>query len=447
MKKILTSVSIIIAILFTMLPLASAADNVINVTNTKELTLALSSWNANESPNGKTIVLAEGDYIIESIFGLELRDLTDVTIKGTGITRLLLASASDVVLHMERCNNITLNNLIIGHDPLVVKPGSCSTGVVNLNQSEEIIIEDCDIFGCGFEGLNATDSTVTVKNTRIHDCASNSTSFLRSKAVFENCYIYSNGINFPNNRYCIAAGGDNGCITFENCFFANNASKEKTSVDDRYDPDPIIFKNCTYYKNGWGENNTTTDPTANLEDKVPAKKEFSDVPSNAFYAEAVEWALAKRITNGTSETTFSPNDSCTRAQIVTFLWNAMGKPQPIIYPTQPFDDVKTKSYYYDAVLWATQQGITSGTSDTTFSPDDTCTRSQAVTFLWRALKNPKGTETNTFQDVISSSYYADAVNWAVSEEITSGTSATTFSPNDTCTRGQIVTFLYRALEN
>ncbi|MGN1409340.1 MAG: S-layer homology domain-containing protein, partial [Eubacteriales bacterium] len=169
---------------------------------------------------------------------------------------------------------------------------------------------------------------------------------------------------------------------------------------------------------------------------------FTDVPADAYYADAVSWAVLNGITNGTSETTFSPNASCTRAQAVTFLWRAAGSPEPSS-DLSPFTDVKSDMYYYKAVLWAVEQGITLGTSDTKFSPNSTCTRAQIVTFLWRSQECPAAGEDNPFTDVDGGAYYAEAVKWAVAEGVTSGTSDTTFSPDNDCTRAQIVTFLWR----
>ncbi|MGN1307641.1 MAG: S-layer homology domain-containing protein [Faecousia sp.] len=171
---------------------------------------------------------------------------------------------------------------------------------------------------------------------------------------------------------------------------------------------------------------------------------FVDVPADAYYYDAVLWAVKNGITKGTGDTTFSPNDTCTRAQVVTFLWRAAGSPAPKS-GTMPFTDVAADTYYYDAVLWAVENGITKGTGDTTFSPDDTCTRAQVVTFLWRSRKSPAADSANPFTDVAADTYYYDAVLWAVENGITQGTGDTTFSPNDTCTRAQIVTFLYRCL--
>ena len=171
---------------------------------------------------------------------------------------------------------------------------------------------------------------------------------------------------------------------------------------------------------------------------------FVDVPEGSYYEEAVNWAVEKGITTGTDATHFSPNGICTRAQAVTFLWRAAGSPAAKS-AVMPFTDVKAGSYYYDAVLWAVENGITKGTSDTMFSPDATCTRAQIVTFLWRSQKSPAAGTANPFTDVKASAYYADAVLWAVKEDVTKGTTNTTFSPDANCTRAQIVTFIWRAL--
>ena len=175
------------------------------------------------------------------------------------------------------------------------------------------------------------------------------------------------------------------------------------------------------------------------------KNPFTDVPAGSYYEDAVIWAVDKGITTGTSATTFNPNGICTRAQAVTFLWRAAGSPAAKS-SAMPFADVKAGSYYYDAVLWAVEQGITKGTSDTMFSPDATCSRAQIVTFLWRSQKSPAAGTANPFTDVKASAYYADAVLWAVKEDVTKGTTNTTFSPDATCTRAQIVTFIYRSVK-
>ena len=171
---------------------------------------------------------------------------------------------------------------------------------------------------------------------------------------------------------------------------------------------------------------------------------FVDVPENAYYAPAVNWAVEKGVTEGTSATTFSPDAACTRAQIVTFLYRAAGSPA-VKSTVNPFTDVTASDYYYNAVLWAVENGITTGTSETTFSPNESCTRAQCVTFLYRAVGSA-ATAKASFTDVSADAYYAPAVAWAVEKGVTEGTSATTFSPDAACTRAQIVTFLYRAAQ-
>lgn len=178
-----------------------------------------------------------------------------------------------------------------------------------------------------------------------------------------------------------------------------------------------------------------------------AKNPFTDVAKDQYYYEPVLWAVnhTPQITAGTSATTFSPAATCTRGQVVTFLWRAAGCPEPKS-TSNPFTDVQSSDYFFKAVLWAAEKGVTAGTSATTFSPNDPCTRAHVVTFLWRANNKPAASGANPFSDVKAGEYYTDAVLWAVARNITQGTSATTFSPANPCTRGQIVTFLYRAMK-
>ena len=210
--------------------------------------------------------------------------------------------------------------------------------------------------------------------------------------------------------------------TFAGWFSDKALTKAVTSVK--------LTANTTVYAK-WTQNGGT------------AQNPFVDVKEGAYYYDAVLWAVEQKITSGTSATTFSPDASCTRAQMVTFLWRAAGSPK-VENGKNPFADVKADAYYYDAVLWAVEKGVTSGTSATTFSPDATVTRGQTVTFLYRNAGSPEVSGTMPFADVEAGAYYAKAVQWAVQQKITTGTSETTFSPMSDCTRGQIVTFLYRA---
>lgn len=193
---------------------------------------------------------------------------------------------------------------------------------------------------------------------------------------------------------------------------------------------------------------TFTMPSGKVEVAAEFVKEvevspFADVATDAYYYDAVKWAVEKGVTNGVSETLFGPDQACTRAQIVTFLWRAAGSPEP--KSGSSFADVATDAYYAKAVAWAVENGITKGTSETTFHPDETCTRAQGVTFLYRALGKLAAAQAG-FTDVAADSYYADAVNWAAENGVTKGISETLFGPDGSCTRAQIVTFLYRAYQ-
>ncbi|MBR5309194.1 MAG: S-layer homology domain-containing protein [Clostridia bacterium] len=182
-------------------------------------------------------------------------------------------------------------------------------------------------------------------------------------------------------------------------------------------------------------------PTENPQEEP--KLAFTDVPKDQYYYDAVMWAVDEGITGGTSTTTFSPDAPCTRGQVVTFLHRMIGSPEPAAIG-MPFTDVNEDAYYYKSVKWALGSNITGGTSATTFSPDTACTRGQVVTFLWRTAGQPEAkSDKCDFTDVGSDSYYYKAVLWAVEQGITGGTSADTFSPDSPCTRGQVVTFLYR----
>ncbi len=170
---------------------------------------------------------------------------------------------------------------------------------------------------------------------------------------------------------------------------------------------------------------------------------FTDITTTAYYTEAVAWAVAKGVTSGTTSTTFSPDKTCTRSQAVTFLWRAAGQPEPESIGNS-FTDVNENAYYFKAIMWAWEQGITSGKSDTTFGPDGVCSRAEIVTFLWRAAGQPKPESTDTeFTDVKENDYFCNAVFWAVEKGITYGISKNVFSPGSSCTRAQIAAFLFR----
>lgn len=243
----------------------------------------------------------------------------------------------------------------------------------------------------------------------------------------------ANGTITPSGNVTVKAGADQAFAIQPNSGYT--VSKVLVDGTDVGAVTSYTFKNVT-------ANHTIEAVFAKVEAKPT--NPFVDVAEGTYYYDPVLWAVANGITSGVDATHFDPNGTCTRAHAVTFLWRAAGQPEP--KTTQmPFKDVKAGSYYEKAVLWAVENKITNGTSTTTFSPDKNCTRAQIVTFLWRSEGEPYASDSNNPFTDIASGYYMDAVFWAVKEGITNGTTPTTFSPNDRCTRAQIVTFIYRAM--
>ena len=265
----------------------------------------------------------------------------------------------------------------------------------------------------------------------------------------------SGSSNSSGSNYTVSApNAKNGDVTVN----SKNAKKGDTvtitvTPDKGYELDTITVKDASGNKlkltdKGNGKY-TFTMPASKVTVSAEFVEEqaastFADVPTDAYYAKAVEWAVKNGITNGKDNGLFGSNDPCTRGQIVTFLWRAAGSPAPKGTATVPAD-VLPGSYSYNAVAWALENGITNGLADGTFGVNNTCTRGQSVTFLYRTMGTAPST-VNGFTDVAADSFCAGAVAWAVENGVTNGTSATTFSPADGCTRAQIVTFLYRAYQ-
>ena len=257
----------------------------------------------------------------------------------------------------------------------------------------------------------------------------------------------------------ITSGGGGGAVSTYTLTFDTNGGSKIDSVSRAsgaaIDLTGYVPTRAGYDFDGWYSDAKLTDKVTSVKltknmtvyakwTEKSGENPFTDITEDAYYADAVIWAVGEGITGGTTATTFSPNTPCTRAQAVTFLWRAAGSPTPQS-SEMPFTDVAEDSYYYDAVLWAVENGITKGTSDTTFSPNATCTRAQIVTFLWRSQESPAADTVNPFTDVAADSYCADAVLWAIEQGVTKGTTATTFSPSADCTRAQTVTFLWRCM--
>ena len=274
-----------------------------------------------------------------------------------------------------------------------------------------------------------------------------------SSEAFFDC-VNLKTVVFPSTTRSL--GGDlfRGCTNLESIYFTgdaievvlgpNNLTPIFGQVDEHSDPADTRITANVYYPAG---NPTWTEEVrAAFGGKVTWKaydpELFLDVAVDEFYYDSVVWAVDNGITSGVNATHFAPNDSCLRSQVVTFLWRAAGK--PVVEFENPFTDVKPTDYYYDAVLWAVSEGITQGVKADRFGPNEKCNRSQVVTFLWRAAGEPVVRAENPFADVKPIDYYYDAVLWAARNSITTGTNPTTFAPFEVCNRSQVVTFLYRA---
>ena len=378
---------------------------------------------------GKTVEMPNGGSVTST------EDGSDVEVEKVPATGITLDKTSVTLYSNTTPNTVTL------------------TATVQPNNTTDTVV------------WSSSDENVATVNNGVVSAVANGTATITAKAGDQTatCTVtvktYSSGSSSSGaTRYTVSVeDADNGTVKVS----LTRASKGSTvtitvTPDEGYELDKLIVtdKNGDKVKltdKGDGKytfkmpaSKITVEATFAEISTEPETPVFTDVPTSAYYYDAVLWAVENGVTEGTSATTFSPDMSCTRAQMVTFLWRAAGSPEPVT-TTNPFTDVNSGVYYYDAVLWAVEQGITSGTSATTFAPDATCTRAQTVTFLYRAAGSP-AVSGGSFSDVSADAYYADAVAWAVSEGVTVGTSDTTFSPDMNCTRAQIVTFMYRAAQ-
>ena len=336
-------------------------------------------------------------------------------------------------------NHFSNYAVFVSGDPAVVVEGGSGSGLYA--EGTTVTIKADSKSGYTFAGWEVVSGGVTLA-----DATAAETTFTMPAANVELKAAYTR----------VTSGGGGGVSTYTLTFDTNGGSKidsvSKTS-GTTIDLAGYITTRAGYDFDGWYSDAKLTDKVTSVKltkdmtvyakwSEKGGENPFTDVADDAYYADAVIWAVGEGITSGTTAATFTPNAPCTRAQAVTFLWRAAGSPEP--ESMSSFADVPADSYYAKAVAWAVEQGITKGTSDTTFSPNATCTRAQIVTFLWRSQKSPASDGVNPFTDVAADAYYANAVLWAAENGITGGTTATTFSPSSTCTRAQIVTFLYRA---
>ena len=299
-----------------------------------------------------------------------------------------------------------------------------------------------------FQDLTTGDWT----HTCTYDIGVKDSSFIGSAAIFSENFLkqYAGGVRsleFTNVRIHTDEGWRDVVSTTGDIYLHTTGSHTNAYGSWEAGADQNTFYYISTGVPGWGRTENTGKFTVqNRESGAPLggpylqeTVRFDDVATDAYYAKPVSWAVEQGITSGTSKTTFSPSQNCTVAQILTFLWRSNGSPKPT--GSIPFSDVKSSDYYADAAAWAYEKGMVSGG---TFGGNTPCTRSMAVTYMWKAAGSPSA-GTASFTDVPSGADYAQAVAWAVEKGVTSGTSSTTFSPDSICTRGQIVTFLCRGL--
>ncbi len=390
---------------------------------------------------------ADGDELLKAV-GITLRtpasvdvqvytELTDPKCPDSG---RLVYEASDIAFELGGYHSIPI-------DPVLLSAGSRYAVVVSIDLSN------------GSTLLVSKNRALASENLIAYNLCSAGESFLKNADGTWTDYsaLSSDPINFRIKAYT----DDCSC---EHSWSSSTTVTEATCLADGMDIEQC--KSCGAYRAviTKGDHKPVTDPavpatvkatgltegshcetceTVLVEQQVVPKLDFfDDVESDSLYFDAIAWAVEQGITTGTTKTTFSPDKTCTRAQIVTFLWRANGCPEPTT-DNNPFTDVK-QGDYYKAILWAVEKGITTGVTDTTFLPSGACTRAQIVTFLWRACGSPEPTSgSNPFKDVPASEYYCKAVLWAVENDITKGTGNAKFSPNVKCTRAQAVTFLFR----
>ena len=320
--------------------------------------------------------------------------------------------------------------------------GCSSLTDLTLPDTLEEIGEWCFASHKGLTSLRLPDSIKTIGENAFYECENLRWIILPPKLTTISAWMFGNDkqletIGIPRSVKQLGDYAFGGCWKLSDVYYEGTEAEWNQIRDEGRN-------GCLLYANIHFNSDLSRMPKPVMKTPVGG---FRDVFSDDYYADAVLWAVQHepQITNGTEPGVFSPGAACTRAQMVTFLWRAAGCPQPKD-KTNPFRDVKSGDYFYQAVLWAVENGITAGTGANTFSPGARVTRAQTVTFLWRAAKSPAVAGSVPFQDVPTRQYYTDAVLWAVKKKITNGTDATHFSPDASCTRGQIVTFLYRAVK-
>ena len=401
-------------------------------------------------------VTKNGEEITKDYFTVKYDNNTDV---GTATATV---KVDDTVIGTATFNIVKATPAIsISADPATMSGSGTVKLTVTKAPTDAVVSVTCDDTSVKVKDNNDSTYTVALPNTtKTYNFKAALAESANYTAADSTCTVSvtrrssSSGSNSSNPTYSVTtpSKSENGKVSLDKSTAKKGDTVTVTVTPDagyQLDKLTVTDKNGNVLKltdKGDGKYSFTM-PDGKVEIKaVFAKKvetsPFDDVSADAYYNQAVQWAQEKGITDGISSNLFGPKQPCTRSQIVTFLWRAAGSPEPK-GTAAGMTDVVPGSYYAKAVAWAVENGITTGTAEGTFSPDATCTRAQAVTFLARA-QNATATGKTAFSDVPADSYFADAVAWAQANGVTTGTSETTFSPDNDCTRAQIVTFLYRA---
>ena len=291
------------------------------------------------------------------------------------------------------------------------------------------------------------NNVMSIDNEAFENCT-NLTSVIIPSGVTSINYETFNGctsltsVTIPSSITSIEWEAFDGCKSLTDVYYSGTKEQWNKIAIEEYNK-PLLNAKIHYNSGAPVDPIDPIDPIDPVDPVEPVTPTgFTDIPSDAFYANAVKWAVENEITTGVGNNRFDPNGQCTRGQVVTFLWRAAGK--PTVSANVSFSDVQPGAFYYEAVKWAVANGITTGVGGNRFAPNDSCTRGQVVTVLHRAENSPAASTISSFTDVPATAFYYNAVNWAVANGITNGTGNGRFSPNDSCTRGQVVTFLYRA---
>ncbi len=390
-----------------------------------------------------SITIPDGVTSIEGLAFSDCTGLTSITIPD-GVTGIEYSAFSG-------CTGLT--SITIPDSVSSIGNGAFQDckGLTSITIPARVIkINDSTFFRCtGLTSITIPDGVTSIGGSAFYGCTGLTSVTIPGSVtdIGERAFGACKGltsITFPEGVTSIGASAFDSCTGLTSITIPDSV----TSIGDwafyvQEQTPTLIYTDSEYARSyDWEGYNRVVEFKTCSESLKPLP-DFQDVPSDRFFAQPVKWAVEREITTGTSKTTFGPMDPCTRAQAMTFLYRAANG---IATPTDRFDDIPSEKFYAAPVAWAVANSITTGTGANTFSPSETCTRAQIVTFLWRAKGTTNLGNDTGFSDVPADKWYSSAVKWAVTNGVTSGTGAGKFSPNDPCTRGQIVTFLYRAFK-